>query len=137
MSADGRRSCCDACSQPARVAAAAGELSLLRLRRTTLFTTMAAGANDDDDDGDAAARGTRKRSRDDPYGTGLVDADASEEDEGDGIARPGMGLVPVVAARGPKLSKAQLGARLSRLEEREEQEGNKLTAAQRLRALLG
>lgn len=139
MSADDRRSsCCDACSQPARVAAAAGELSLLRLRSATLSTTMAAGANDDDDDGDAAASGTRKRSRDDPYSTGLVDADASEEDEGDGIARPGMGLVPVVAARGPKLSKAQLGARLSRLEEREEQEaGQKLTAAQRLRARLG
>ena len=137
--AERRRPCCDACDTPAKVAAAAGELSVARLRSAA----GAAGARSHHaaPDEAEAARGARKRVRDDPHDTGLVDGEASDQDaDDDGIARAGSsrgGGAPVVARRGPKLNKAQLGARLGRLEAREaeqEEEEREMSAAEKLRA---
>lgn len=126
--------CCDVCQRPADVAAAAGRLELY-----ALAAASRSKAEVEEDEG-AAARGGRKRSRDDPHDTGLVDGDASDDEPGDdGIARAGSSFQPVSAARVPKLSKAALGASLARLaeaEEEEEEASATVTAAAKLRAKL-
>ena len=141
----GRRetACCDACARPDLVAAAVGRL--------VLSESASAGLTGGDEDEAKAARGGRKRARSDPHDTGLVDS----EDEGhaeaiaesdNGIARAGGGwgggFVPAAKGRGKaaggKVSAAQLGARLTRLEEAEEddEEESGASASARWRARL-
>ena len=118
--------CCDLCSEPAACAEATARHSLVR---------VGAGAPR----GAGGGRGeqvNKKRSRNDPHGTGLVDPDSDEEEEGEGEPSADEELPQSKASLpGPRVPKGDREAMRRRLNALEAMEARDLASSSKPKSL--
>ena len=133
--------CCDACENPARVAAAAAELEAWRIKPKPGAVGSATVCGHTIDGEAEQERGARKRSRNDPHNTGLIDDDESDDDmRDDGIAKAGTSaFVCVAPAAGPQKDRQQVDSFVDSLLKREsakQQASRKMSSLAKLKARL-